>query len=141
MGETDLQSGAVAPGTVVAERVDPPVSRDLLARFAAASYDSNPIHVDLDVARASGQPDVFAHGMLIMARMVRLANDLADVTRLRDVSTRFVSITRVGDVIRSTARLVRYEDQPAGRVAVVELVAADQAGDIKLKGEATIALA
>lgn len=141
MAEPELGGGAVAPGTVLAERTEAPVTRDLLARFAAASYDSNPIHVDIDFAKASGYPDVFAHGMLIMARMVRLANDLAGGTRLRSVSTRFVSITRVGDAITSTARLARYEDGPMGRVAVVDLIAADQAGDIKLKGEATIALA
>ena len=141
MADIDLRSGTVAPGTVVAERVAPPITRALLSHFGGASYDTNPIHVDIDFARAAGQPDVFAHGMLIMARLVAVASELADVKRLRSSSGRFVAMTKVGDEIRSTARLVEYRDGPGGREAVLELVAADQAGEIKIKGEAVIALA
>ena len=39
----------------------------MLALFAGASGDHNPIHIDLDVARSAGLDDVFAHGMLSMA--------------------------------------------------------------------------
>lgn len=141
MAELDLAGGKVAPGTVVAERVAPPITRALLAQFGFASYDSNPIHVDLDFAKAAGQPDVFAHGMLIMARLVAVASDLARVRGLRAVSGRFVALTKIGDEIRSTARLVEYREGPAGREAVLELVAADQRGEVKIKGEAVVAIA
>ena len=42
----------------------PPVDRRMLALFAGASGDHNPIHIDLDFARRAGMPDVFAQGML-----------------------------------------------------------------------------
>ena len=45
----------------------PPVDRTTLALFAGASGDHNPIHIDIDVARRAGMPDVFAQGMLGMA--------------------------------------------------------------------------
>ena len=50
----------------------PAVDRTLLALFAGASGDHNPIHIDIDVARRAGMPDVFAQGMLGMAWLARL---------------------------------------------------------------------
>lgn len=38
----------------------PPISRHTLALYCGASGDHNPIHVDIDFARAAGFPDVFA---------------------------------------------------------------------------------
>ena len=38
-----------------------------LRRYAAASGDDNPIHLDDEVARSVGLPGVIAHGMLTMA--------------------------------------------------------------------------
>ena len=54
------------------ELILPPISRTTLALFAGASGDHNPIHIDLDFARAVGMSDVFAHGMLSMAYLGRL---------------------------------------------------------------------
>ena len=44
-----------------------PITRLDLALYAGASGDHNPVHVDIDFARAAGLDDVFAHGMLSMA--------------------------------------------------------------------------
>ena len=66
------------------------LTRADLARYAAASGDANPIHLDDDAARAAGLPGVVAHGMLTLALAGRLvtawAGDRYDVTTLR---TRF----------------------------------------------------
>ena len=43
------------------------VLRADLVRYAAASGDANPIHLDDEVARSAGLPGVVAHGMLTMA--------------------------------------------------------------------------
>src|SRR5438105_14396136 len=53
-----------------------PISRLPLALFAGATGDHNPIHVDLDFARAAGMGDVFAHGMLSMAYLARMLTKL-----------------------------------------------------------------
>jgi acyl dehydratase len=59
---------------------------------------------------------------------------------LLSVSTRFVSITWVGNAITCSASLRSREDTDRGMVATIALVATDQHGEIKLKGEATVAL-
>ena len=56
-----LSEGAVLP----AHRFR--IRRADLARYAAASGDANPIHLDDEAARAVGLPGVVAHGMLTMA--------------------------------------------------------------------------
>ena len=55
---------AVSVGDVLPPLSLPPVTRATLALYAGASGDHNPIHIDVDFARAAGMPDVFAHGML-----------------------------------------------------------------------------
>ena len=59
-------------GDRLPEMVLPAVDRALLCRFAGASGDLNPIHIDIDFARRAGMPDVFAHGMLGMAWATRM---------------------------------------------------------------------
>jgi acyl dehydratase len=44
--------------------VKAPLTRAMLALFAGASGDHNPVHIDIDAARAAGLPDVIGHGML-----------------------------------------------------------------------------
>ncbi len=66
------------------------VTRGDLVRYAAASGDANPIHLDDAAARSAGLPGVVAHGMATLAIAGRLvtawAGPDAEVTVLR---TRF----------------------------------------------------
>ena len=43
-----------------------PISRSMLALYAGASGDHNPIHIDIDLAKQTGLSDVITHGMLVM---------------------------------------------------------------------------
>ena len=56
--ELAWQVGAELPA-----RTLPPITRTALALYAGGSGDHNPLHVDIDYARAAGMEDVFAHGM------------------------------------------------------------------------------
>ena len=49
-----------------------PISRTILALYAGASGDHNPLHIDTDYANEIGLPDVIAHGMLIMGYLGRV---------------------------------------------------------------------
>ena len=116
-----------------------PISRLQLALYCGASGDHNPIHVDIDFARRAGMDDVFAHGMLSMATLGRLATNWAGVGALRSFGARFAAITHVGDAITCTGRVTEKLDgeEPCVRLA---LTAADQRGETKLAGEAVVAL-
>jgi acyl dehydratase len=68
------------------------VDDDQPARYAEASGDHNPIHLDPDTAKMAGLPGVILHGMCTMAIATKAAvNGLAggDPTRVRRVAVRF----------------------------------------------------
>ncbi len=88
---------AVSVGDPLPPLLLPPVTRTTLALFAGASGDHNPIHIDIDFARAAGMPDVFAHGMLSMAWLGRLLTTWAPQQALREFDVRFSAMTRVGE--------------------------------------------
>jgi acyl dehydratase len=111
-----------------------PISRTTLALFAGASGDHNPIHVDVDFARAAGMDDVFAHGMLSMAYLGRLLTNFVSQERIRSFHVRFAAITPVHARITCTARVSAVDDG----LATIELVASLPDGTVTLIGEATI---
>jgi acyl dehydratase len=117
-----------------------PISRHALALYCGASGDHNPIHVDIDFAKRAGMDDVFAHGMLSMAYLGRLLTNWVPQQALRKYGVRFVAITHVGDSITCSGKVMEKFEQDGEKRVRVELTTINQDGQIKLKGEATIAL-
>jgi len=118
----------------------PPVDRAALALFAGASGDHNPIHIDTDFARKSGMPDVFAQGMLGMAWVGRLVTRWVPQSRLRRFDVRFQGITHLGNAIRCTGRVAEKLVVNGERCVRVEVQSANQFGQVKIVGEALVAL-
>lgn len=135
---TDIRTAE--KGAVVGRLAVEPITRHTLALYCGASGDLNPIHVDIDFAKASGMPDVFAHGMLSMAYLGRLLTQLVPQTTLRSFTTRFTSITQLGAQITCTAKLTERFSEGGEDRARLELTAVDQNNDVKLLGEAVVAL-
>ncbi|MEQ8267758.1 MAG: MaoC/PaaZ C-terminal domain-containing protein [Parvibaculum sp.] len=136
-----MDIATATPGTEIGSLTADPVTRHMLALYCGASGDHNPIHVDLDFARAAGMPDVFAHGMLSMAFLGRLLTKLAPQASLRSFGARFTSITPLGAEIACTAKLLERFTEDGEERARLELVALDRnTNDVKLAGEAVVAL-
>lgn len=131
---------AVQVGDELPELRVSPVDRATLALFAGASGDHNPIHIDLDFARRAGMPDVFAHGMLGMAWLGRLLTGWAPQSQLRRFDARFQGITHLGNAVRCRGRVVEKLVHGGERCARVELSSANQYGQLKIVGEALVAL-
>ncbi len=132
---------AVQVGDLLPELRLPPVDRTLLALFAGASGDHVPLHIDTDFARRAGMPDVFAHGMLGMAWIGRLITQWAPQRALRSYSVRFRAITHLGNEPHLSGKVAEIFEQDGERRARVEVQMANQYGDIKILGEAIVALA
>lgn len=133
-------SATPAVGDEVAVLVPGVISRSTLALFAGASGDHNPIHIDLDSARASGMDDVFAHGMLSMAYLGRVLTNTFRQEQIREFSARFTAITPVlaEPVLRATVQDVAVVD---GEERVTLAVTAELAdGTQTLAGTAVVAL-
>lgn len=112
------------------------ISRADLALFAGGSGDHNPIHIDLDVAKAAGFDDVFAQGMLSMALLARLITDNFPLSQLVKYDARFVSITPVNARPTCTGTVSAVEDG----VITVDLAVTLADGTVTINGQAQLDL-
>lgn len=103
----DLSS--VAPGSEIARERNDACRAEDLRRYAEASGDLNPLHLDRDFARAAGFDDLVVHGMLNMARLGRVLTASFGAARVRDFSTRFEGVLLVGQPTEITLRLVGHD--------------------------------
>jgi acyl dehydratase len=90
-GSTKKSSSQEQPRETVYEEATK-VDEDQTQRYAEASGDHNPIHLDEDVAKMAGLPRTINHGMCTMAIATKAAvNGLAggDPTRIKRVAVRF----------------------------------------------------
>lgn len=74
-------------------------------RYAEASGDHNPLHLDGATAHAAGQADVIAHGMLVMGLLGRVATAAFGPGALRELQARFVAPTLPGEVVHCGGRV------------------------------------
>lgn len=137
MPETAFVSVRVGDELPVVEK--PPITRITLALFCGASNDHNPIHVDSDYARAAGQPDVFAHGMLVMAYLGQALTGWAPQSAIHRYSVRFCAITHLGDAIICKAKVIEIIESDGKQHVRLQMDAVNQHGEIKLTGEALVA--
>lgn len=116
------------------------IGRTTLALYAGASGDHNPIHIDLDFARRSRMPDVFAHGMLSAAYLGRLVTGWAPQQAIRKLSLRFTGITHLGNRPLCTGTVVEKLEHAGEKRVRIAIKCANQYGEDKLVGEAIVAL-
>lgn len=124
-------------GDTIPPLTKPPIERIQLVRYAGASGDFNPIHVDETFAKAAGYPSVFAHGMLTMGTLGQFVVDwLGDPRRLKKLSVRFSTIVWPGDVITCDGTVRKVENG----LATCDLRAVNQKGEVVVKGAAEVAV-
>ena len=111
--------------------------RHLTVRYAGASGDFNPIHIDEEFARSVGLPGRILHGLWTMAQVARAQTEAAGgPERLKRLSVQFrgMGVPEQEVVVSSTVRAV--DDG----VALVEAEARQGDTRIVRRGEAEIDL-
>jgi acyl dehydratase len=137
---THVQFSDIQIGDVIPQLALQPVNRTTLALYCGASGDHNPIHIDIDFARKSRMPDVFAHGMLSAAYLGRLLTQWVPQQQVRSLSIRFTGITQLGHIPTCTGTITdKFEENGEKRVRL-QIRCANQYGEEKLAGEAVVAL-
>jgi acyl dehydratase len=117
-----------------------PISRTTLALFAGASGDHNPMHIDIDVAKAAGLDDVFAHGMLSMAYLGRLLTNWVDPQAIRSYRVRFAAITLLHAEPTATGMITAIDQVDGERRATLNLTVTLDDGTVTLTGDAVVAV-
>jgi len=85
-------------------------------------------------------PDVFAHGMLGMAWLGRLLTNWLPQAQLKRWNVRFLGITQVGHVITCSGVVKELIDLDGVPGALVQIQTTNQYGEVRIAGEATVAL-
>ena len=116
------------------------ISRHILALYCGGSGDHNPIHVDIDFAKAAGYDDVFAHGMLSMAILGRMLTNWTAQENIKSVSVRFVAITKVLDEVTASATISDKTIEDGEQRLTLEIETTTQAGAKTLSGTAIVAV-
>src|SRR5436305_7650748 len=85
--------GAIPEVTVTPDRY-------ITARYAGASGDFNPIHIDEEFAKSVGLPGRILHGLWTMAQVARAHTDAAGgPEHLKRLSVQFRGMGRLGEEI------------------------------------------
>ena len=107
-------------------------------RYAGASGDFNPIHIDPEFAKAVGLPGNILHGLYTMAQVARAVADAAggDPRSLKRLSVQFrgMGLPEKEIIVKGEVRAAQN-----GRV-IVDVVAEQEGNQIIRNAEAELAL-
>src|SRR5260370_29907940 len=93
----------------------PPITQEQLHRYAEASGDYNPIHLDEEAARRVGLDGIIAHGMLSMAFLGQFVNQqIADApgARVEKLKVRYLGMVKPGDTLTCLGNVTARTENP-----------------------------
>jgi 3-hydroxybutyryl-CoA dehydratase len=130
---------AVCEGAVLPEFVRQVTQSDI-NRYAEASGDYNPIHIDAAFAATTAMKGTIAHGMLVLAFMSEmLARAFGDAwDESGQLSTKFRSPARPGDTLTVSGKVESLHDDSDIVLATCSIVCRNQADEVVVSGEARV---
>ena len=106
-----------------------------LVKYAKASGDFNPIHLDKEFAKTMGLDNVIAHGMLIMAHLGKSIANSNSVSFLKHFSVQFCSITRLEEKLICKGEVSKIEKNNQKKIITLKLKVLNLSGEVKILGK------
>lgn len=128
-------------GQALSPLVKPPIEQELLDRYATASGDFNPIHLDTEAAQRVGLDGIIAHGMLSMAFLGQFVNQrIADApgARVEKLKVRYLGMVRPGDTLTCLGNVTARTEHAQAVELVITCWAQNQRGEQVTTGEAAV---
>lgn len=131
---TDLREGAVL------FEATKPIWQENINRYAQASRDFNPIHIDEEFARKTPLGGTIAHGMLILAYLSEqmVAAFGRDWLTAGKLDVRFKAPARPGDAVTVTGTVRRTENIEGRTLVRCDVLCRNQAGETVITGDAWV---
>lgn len=131
-------------GQPLSPLVKPPITQEQLRRYAEASGDYNPIHLDEQAAQRVGLDGAIAHGMLSMAFLGQFVHQqIADNpgARIEHLKVRFLNMVRLGDTLTCLGVIKdRTTHDDLSQSIAIECWAQNQDGIKVTTGEAVVSI-
>jgi acyl dehydratase len=105
-----------------------PVTQEQINRYAAASGDFNPIHIDPEFARKTELGGTVAHGMLVLAYLSELMTESfgRDWLRSGNLSVRFKGAAYPGDTITVSGKVTGLNNENGAVLVDCEVLCRNQ---------------
>lgn len=140
MTQTKLYFEDVKEGNKIPSFTVENLTRSDIVRYAGSSGDFNPIHHDQSFAEASGNPTVFAMGMMNAGILSRLISDYAGVENLRKYKVRFATRVWPGDSITCKGIVTKKAFENGENIIEGDIAALNQNGEVAIAGSFRAAL-
>ncbi len=116
------------------------ITQDKIERYAQASGDYNPVHLDAEYAATTQFGRTIAHGMLIAATISELmtAAFQRDWLESGKLKIRFRAPVFPGDTITATGVVKSAETTEGGTAVACGVDVLKQTGEVAIAGDATL---
>ena len=130
----DLSAGADLPS------ITKTITQQNINRYADASKDFNPIHIDPDFARKTPLGGTIAHGMLVLAYISQLMTEAFGNNWLTGgkMGVRFKSPARPGDTLTVSGKIDGIDRQDGAAVVACKVQCCNQKGEIIISENARV---
>lgn len=115
-----------------------PIDRVQLARYAGATGDFNPLHVDEVHAKSLGMPSVLAPSSLGMGFLGQLVTDWARGAQVRRMSVKFARMLWPGDTLVCKGRVSDRHGQDGRYFVELDVWAENQKGELVIRGAVSL---
>lgn len=132
----DVKEGDELPSFTVEN-----LTRTDFVKYAGSSGDFNPIHHDQTFAEGSGNPTVFAMGMMNAGILSRLVSDYAGLENLRKYRVRFATRVWPGDSVTCKGKVTKKAVENGEKIIEGDIMALNQKGEVAIQGSFRAALA
>ncbi len=131
---SDLITGADLPS------IKKTITQQIINRYAEASKDFNPIHIDVDFARRTPLGGTIAHGMLVLAYISQMMTEAFGENWLTDgrMSVRFKTPARPGDTLTVTGKIDKIDKLDNATLVTCQLKCSNQKDEIVIIGDARV---
>ena len=123
-------------GYEIPEVIIEPLQQQDLIKYAKASGDYNPIHLDKNFANNIGLDNVIVHGMLIMAHLGKSIANSMTISYLKHFSVQFSSITTLGEKLICSGQVIKIEKDKEKKIISLNLKVLNLSNDVKILGRA-----
>ena len=116
------------------------ITQENINRYARASKDFNPIHIDLDFARKTPLGGTIAHGMLILSYVSQTMTGAFGRNWLNSgkMGIRFKTPARPGDIVTITGKIDSVVKDHGATMVTCQLKCSNQKDETVITGDAQV---